>query len=75
MAVGSGLYMVQAIFGVILLGSLISLLGIISSHIFELYGCKQLVHGGWTLLGFMYFAVLGVLFIFMSVGGISYSFC
>ena len=74
-ALGSGLYIVQAIFGVILLGSLVSLLGIISSHIFELYGCKQMVHGGWVLLGFMYFAVVGVLFIFLAVGGLSYNFC
>jgi hypothetical protein len=74
-ALGSGLYIVQAIFGVILLGSLVSLLGIISSHIFELYGCKQMVHGGWVLLGCMYFSVLGVLFIFLAVGGLSYNFC
>lgn len=74
-AMGQGLYVVQAVFGVILLGCLISLLGIISSHIFELFGCKNLVYGGWVLLGFMYFAVLGVLFIFLTVGGLSYSFC
>jgi hypothetical protein len=74
-ALGQGLYVIQAVFGVILLGCLISLLGIISSHIFELFGCKNLVYGGWVLLGLMYFAVLGVLFLFLTVGGLSYSFC
>jgi hypothetical protein len=74
-ALNPGLYIVQAVFGVVLLGCMLSLLGLISSHVFAIYGCRHLVHGGWGLLGFMYFAVLGVLFVFLAVGGLSYSFC
>jgi hypothetical protein len=74
-AVNTGLYIMQAIFGAVLLASMISLLGIISTHIFDLFVCKKFVHTGWVMFGFLYFAVVFVLFILLAVGGLSYNFC
>lgn len=65
----------EAAFGLILLGSIISLLGVISTHIFDLFTCKKMVNGGWILFGFIYFAVVGVMMLFLVVGGVSQSFC
>jgi hypothetical protein len=58
-----------------LLGSLISLLGMISSHIFDLFTCKKMVNIGWGLFGLTYVAVMAVMVFFMVIGGVSNSFC
>ena len=70
-----GLYLIQAIFGIVLLASIISLLGIISTHIFDVFTCRKFVHTGWVVFGLVYFAILFVLFIILSVGGLSFNFC
>lgn len=70
-----GIYVMEAIFGLILLGSMISLLGLLSTHIFDLLKCIKMVHGGWVLYGFMYFAVVAVMFAMLVIGGVSNSFC
>jgi hypothetical protein len=73
--VSMGLYAIQGIFGIVLLASIVSLLGIISTHIFDVLTCRRFVHTGWVIFGFIYFAILLVLFILLSVGGLSYHFC
>lgn len=75
LATGLGIYAIEALFGIILLATLISLLGLISTHVFEIFACKKMVHAGWALLGVQYFGVLVVLFAFLSIGGISYCIC
>ena len=70
-----GIYAMEAIFAVILLGSLIFLLGMVSSHIFDLFSCSKMVNGGWCLFGFVYAGVLVILLFFLMVGGSSYLFC
>jgi len=74
-ATGLGIYVIEALFGTILLATLITLLGLISTHIFEIFACKRLVNAGWVLFGFQYFGVLVVVLAFLTVGGISYCFC
>lgn len=74
-AVDMGLYGMQAIFGIVLLASIISLLGIISTHIFDVLACRRFVHTGWGVFGLIYFGVLFVLYMQLSVGGLSYNFC
>ena len=65
----------EGIFGIILLSSLMLLLGVISSHIFDLFSCKRMVNGGWCLLGLIYIGVVGIMVSFMVVGGVSHVFC
>jgi len=65
----------EAIFGVIVLGSLISLMGIVSTHVFDILRCGKLVMGGWILIGIAFFGVVGVLLVWLAVGGIGSSFC
>jgi uncharacterized membrane protein len=74
-ATNYGIYVMEAIFGLILLASMISLLGLLSTHIFDLLKCIKMVHGGWALYGFAYFAVVGVTFAILVIGGVSNSFC
>lgn len=50
-------------------------MGVISTHVFDILRCGKLVLGGWVLLGFSFFGVLGVLLVWLAVGGIGTSFC
>lgn len=70
-----GIYVIEALFGTILLATLITLLGLISTHIFDIFACKKMVNAGWALFGIQYFALLVVLFVFLTIGGVSYCFC
>lgn len=54
---------------------MLSILGIIFTYLFKLFTCKKLVNSGWVLFGLLYFGIIMVLFIFLSFGGLSYSFC
>ena len=76
------IYIMEAIFGVILLASLMLLLGtyfhhlgMISSHVFDLFTCKKMVNGGWCLLGLFYFGVVSSMVFLLIIGGISHIFC
>jgi hypothetical protein len=71
----TGIYIMQAIFGVIVLGSLIALMGVVSTHIFDILRCSKLVVGGWVLIGLAFFGVLGVLLVWLAIGGVGASFC
>jgi len=70
-----GIYIMEGIFGVILLSSLMLLLGAVSSHIFDLFSCKKMVNGGWCLLGLIYLGIIAIAISFMVVGGVSHIFC
>jgi hypothetical protein len=74
-AVGYGIYLMEGVFAFILIGSLVSLLGVVSTHTFDILACKKMVHGGWVVLGCSYFAVLGVLFVMLAIGGLTLNFC
>ena len=52
-----------------------SLLGLISSHIFDLFTCRKMVNGGWCLFGIIYCIVLVMMVFFMVLGGVSNIFC
>ena len=58
-----------------MLASLMLLLGVISSHIFDLFTCKTMVNGGWCLLGLIYIGIVLIMISFMVVGGVSHVFC
>ena len=59
----------------VLLSSLMLLLGVVSSHVFDLFSCKKMVNGGWCLLGVIYVGVVGVMVSLLVVGGVSHVFC
>ena len=58
-----------------LLASLLSLFGILSTHVFDILACKRMVNLGWVIYGLIYFGVLLVMLFFLSMGGITYTFC
>ena len=70
-----GLYSLEAIFAFILLGTMLSLLGILATFVFDIISCKKLVLTGWVIFGFFYFAIVVILVVFLGIGGVSYSFC
>ena len=65
----------QGVLGVVLAGSMVAMLGVISTHVCNLLTCRYMVHLGWTIFGLSYVGVLLVLFEVLSVGSIGYSFC
>jgi hypothetical protein len=69
------LYLIEGIFGLILAGSLLIILGVIATHSFDIFACKTTVHIGWVIYGLTYFGIIVITFIFFSLGGLSYSFC
>ena len=72
---GSAITVFQAVFGLALAGSLMVLLGVASTHLFDLYNCRHMVHLGWTIYGFTYIGVIMVVYYTFSIGSISYNFC
>lgn len=70
-----GIYIMEAAFGLILLASLMSVLGVISTHLFDLFKCTKMVNAGWILLGLGYLCVLAVLIVMLVIGSTSHTFC
>jgi len=65
----------QGIFAVALTGSLLVLLGVLATHLFDLLSCRMMVHLGWAIFGIVYVGVIVVTFVVLSVGSIGYGFC
>ena len=70
-----GLSAFQGIFAFAITGSLIALLGVLATHLFELSICRRMVHLGWTIYGLIYAGVIIVTFTSLSLGSIGYGFC
>jgi hypothetical protein len=51
------------------------LLGVVATHLFDLFTCRRMVHLGWTVFGIVYIGIIVVTFFVLSVGGIGYGFC
>jgi hypothetical protein len=65
----------QGIFAVALTGSLLVMLGVLATHLFDLLTCRLMVHLGWAIFGLVYVGVIVVMFVVLSVGSIGYGFC
>jgi hypothetical protein len=63
------------VFALALTGSLLALLGVVATHVFDVLSCRKMVHLGWTIYGLAYVGVIIVTFGVLSVGSISYGFC
>ena len=72
---GTALTIFQAVFGLALAASLIVLLGVASTHLFDLLTCRKMVHLGWTIYGLTYLGAILVAYYTLSVGSISHNFC
>jgi hypothetical protein len=70
-----GIYAMEGIVGFILAACLMVIAGGISTHCFDMYNCRTMVHLGWGILGIMYFGVLGMTYIFLPVGSIGIDMC
>lgn len=70
-----GLYAIEGIVGFILAGSIFILFGTISTHILDIIACRTMVNLGWIIYGLMYFGVIVLTFIFLSMGSVGYTFC
>ena len=56
-------------------GALLLMIGVVSSYLFGVGGCKNMVHLGWVILGLMYIGLIFIVFSLVGVGGVGYSFC
>jgi hypothetical protein len=71
----TGVSFLQGVIGFVLAASLLTLLGIISTHIFDLFICRKMVHLGWAIFGLSYVGVIILTFIFFSLGSLGFGFC
>jgi hypothetical protein len=55
--------------------SFLLLMGVIATHNFEIFSCKTSVHLGWVAYGVTYFGIVAISFLFLALGGVSYTFC
>lgn len=74
-AFGTALSVFQGVFAFALTGSLLALLGVVATHLFDLFTCRRMVHLGWTVFGIVYIGIIVVTFFVLSVGSIGYGFC
>ena len=51
------------------------ILGIVATHVFDMITCKTVVHLGWVIYGITYFGVIALVFLFFSLGSLSYVYC
>jgi len=74
-SISPGILLVEAVYGIVLLSTMLSIIGIIFTYLFKLFTCKKLVNGGWVLFGLLYFGITATVFLLLSFGGLSHSFC
>lgn len=55
--------------------SLLIILGVVSTHLFDILACKSMVNLGWVLYGITYFGVIAIVFVFLAMGNLGYTFC
>jgi len=70
-----GLYIIEGVVGFILAGSVFILFGVVSTHILDIMACRTMVNLGWIIYGLMYFGIVALTFLFLSMGSVGYSFC
>ncbi len=70
-----GIYVVEVIFGFILVASLAILIGTVSTSFLEMYDCRYFIHFGWVVYGLAYFGIVFIVFLMLSYGSLGYSFC
>jgi cytochrome c biogenesis protein CcdA len=69
------LYTVEGVLGFTLVASLLGLLGVFATHIFDIYNCRMMVHLSWIVFGFSYLGVILLTFLFVPGGSVGYQTC
>ena len=70
-----GLYLQQAVIGFVLTGGILMLVGGLSTHSFDIWKCRYIVHCGWCFFGLMYAGILVLTFVTLSMGSVGFNFC
>jgi hypothetical protein len=58
-----------------MVGSAICFIGIIGTHIFDIYECRGLVHMAWGSFGIFYLGILAYTYAFFPLGSVTYEMC
>lgn len=61
--------------GFTLVASLLGLLGVFATHIFDIYNCRMMVHLSWILFGVSYLGVILLTYLFVPGGSIGQQTC
>ena len=69
------IYIIQGVIGFVLVSSLLILTGGLSTHCYEIFECRYMVHCGWIIYGLMYFGVLVLAYVTMGLGEVGYAAC
>jgi hypothetical protein len=67
--------LLQASFGIEIVGSFCTVLGVIAAYKYEIFKCKSLVSLAWTFFGLGFIGSTIVVFATLGVGSLGYGFC
>lgn len=69
------IYVLQGVVGFVLVSCLLVIIGSLSTHFYEIMECRYMVHCGWFLYALMYFGMLVLAFVTISLGTTGYYSC
>ena len=70
-----GLDLIEASFGLLVLGGFCCLMGIIAAYKYEVFKCKSMVNLAWTLFGLGFIGSMLIIFATLGLGSLGYGFC
>ncbi len=70
-----GLGLLEASFGISIVGGFCCVLGIIAAYKYEIFKCKSLVSVAWALFGIGFMGSVIVVYATLGVGSLGYGFC
>lgn len=69
------LYIIEAVLGFILVASLLGILGVFATFLFDIYNCRLMVHLSWVILCLCYVGVVLLTFLTVPGGSVGNQFC
>lgn len=69
------LYLIEGVLGFILVASLLGILGVFATFLFDIYNCRLMVHLSWVILCICYIGVIVLTFFTVPGGSVGNQFC
>lgn len=70
-----GLDVMEASFGLLIIGGFCCLMGVVATYRYEAFRCRSMVNVGWALFGFGFMGSVVVVFVTLGLGSLGYGFC
>jgi hypothetical protein len=70
-----GVDLIEASFGLLILGGFCCVMGIIAAYKYQVFKCKSMVNLAWALFGLGFMGSMILLFALLGMGSLGYGFC